>query len=119
MPYTITANNGAGSTSPEMLEGYTPSRQSRNVIHDLLDGSIGVSYIAPRPDSGSLRLLYTDKAAAFAAYNLHSQETAFTLSSDDFAEVGMVYALDGSVDFEARADVGQWWVIVGFQEVTS
>lgn len=118
MTHTISATNGAGSTSPVAIGGYSPSRASRNKIHDLLDGSIGVSYVAPRPRSGTLRLFYTSKTAAFAAYNLHAAKTSFALTSTDVAEVGMTYALDGSVDMDLDAETGQWWVAVGFQELT-
>ncbi|MDT0142795.1 hypothetical protein [Microbacterium sp. PRC9] len=118
MTYTITATNGAGSTAPISVEGYTPSRQSRNIIHDLLDGSIGVSYIAPRPRSGSLRLLYTSEALAFTALNLFAAETSFIFTSTDNPAVGMTFALDGSIDMERTADVNLWWVNVGYQEVS-
>lgn len=118
--HTITASNGAGSTSPLAVAGYDASRRSRNVIHDLLDGSIGVSYIAPRPRSGDLVTVYTDRAEAFAAYELYAQETSFTYVSEEVGEVGMTFVLDGSLDIEAEPlDEGStvWYVRVGYQEV--
>jgi hypothetical protein len=118
MAHTITATNGAGSTSPTAIEGYTPSRQSRNLIHDLLDGSIGVSLIAPRPRSGQLRLLYRVQADAFSALDLLAEESTFTLASTDVPAVGMSFVIDGSVDLDLDATVGNWWVLVGYQEVT-
>lgn len=117
MPHTISAANGAGTTSPVLIDGYNPRRESRNKIHDLLDGSIGVSFIAPRPRSGTLRLLYTTEADAAAALSLHAQETSFTLSTD-LPTVGMTYVLDGSLDVDLDAEQGHWWVEVGYQEVT-
>lgn len=116
MAHTITATNGAGSASPTAIEGYNPRRESRNVFTDLLDGSLGVSYIAPRPRSGTLRLLFPTRVAAVAAFNLHSQRTSFTLASD-VAEVGMTYGLDGTLDYQPDAALGGWWVLVGFQEL--
>lgn len=118
--HTITASNGAGSTSPLAVAGYDASRRSRNVIHDLLDGSIGVSFIAPRPRSGDLVTVYTDRAEAFAAYALYAEESSFTYTSGDVTELGMTFVLDGSLDIEAEAiDETQtvWYVRVGFQEV--
>jgi hypothetical protein len=117
MAHTITANNGAGTITPVSVEGYTPSRQSRNIIHDLLDGSIGVSLITPRPRSGSLKLLFNTQADAFTALNLHGQETTFNYANTDFAAIGMKYVLDGSVDVDYNADLQVWWVTVGYQEV--
>lgn len=117
MPHTITANNGAGSTVPTAIEGYNPSRESRNVIYDLLDGSIAVAYIPPRPRSGTLRMLYKNQSDAFTAYTLHASPTAFTLSSTDVPAMGMTYVLDGNLDIESDAEHGAWWVLVGYQEV--
>lgn len=116
MAHNISANNGAGSVSPVAIEGYAPSRESRNVIHDLLDGSLGVAYIAPRPRSGTLRMLFRDRTEAFFAYNLHAEETSFLLTSD-LTEIGMTYVLDGSIDMDLDAKTGLWWVSVGYQEV--
>ncbi|AZS40044.1 hypothetical protein CVS54_01366 [Microbacterium oxydans] len=120
MSHTITASNGAGTTSPLAVAGYDSSRRSRNIIHDLLDGSIGVSYIAPRPRSGDLVTAYTDRAQAFAAFALYSQETSFTYVSDELGELGMTFVLDGSLDIESEAldeTTTVWWVRVGYQEV--
>ncbi|PVE76099.1 hypothetical protein [Microbacterium testaceum] len=117
MPHTITANNGTGTTTPAAIEGYNPSRESRNIIYDLLDGSIAVVYVAPRPRSGTLKMLYRNQADAFAAYNLHASPTAFTLSSTDLPAIGMSYVLDGALDIDVDAEMGLWWVSVGFQEV--
>lgn len=118
MSHTITATNGAGSTTPLAVAGYDADRQSRNIIHDLLDGSIGVSFIAPRPRSGDLVTVYTDRAEAFAAYALYANETTFAYLSDEMAELGMTFVLDGALTIEQddeNTDV--WYVRVGFQEV--
>lgn len=117
MPHTITATNGAGSTAPTSVEDYSSSLSSRTVIQDLLDGSLGIAYIAPRPRSGSLRLVYLDRAQAFAALTLHRQPTSFTLVTTPTTEVSMTYAVDGSLDISQDAGVGVWYVTVGFQEV--
>lgn len=119
MAHIISAANGAGSVSPVAIEGYKARRESRNRVHDLLDGSIGVSYIAPRPRSGTLRLLFLTAATAYAALALHAQETSFTLTSTDVPSMGMRYVLDGSLDVELNAELGHWWVEIGFQELTA
>ena len=117
--HLITANNGAGSTSPLAVAGPSEaSRQSRNVIHDLLDGSIGVSFVAPRPRSSDMVTLYTDRAEAFAAFELLAEETSFTYTNTAMPELGMTFVLDGSLDInqdEDRPDI--WYVRVGYQEV--
>lgn len=118
MAHTISATNGAGTVTPAAIEGYNPRRVSRNKIHDLLDGSIGVAYIAPRPRSGTLRMLFPTETDAFVAYNLHAIETSFQLASSDVSSIGMTYVLDGSLDIDLDSEQGLWWVEVGYQEVT-
>ncbi|GMM94760.1 hypothetical protein [Microbacterium sp. MTN4-26] len=119
MAHTISAANGSGTTSPLAIDGYAPSRTSRNVIHDLLDGSIGVSYIAPRPRSGTLRLTYRTLPEAFAAFTLHGEETSFTLTST-VSQVGMSYALDGELSMPTLDPRSGMYVIeVGYQELTA
>ena len=115
----ITATNGAGSTQPLAVEGPSQaSRRSRNVIHDLLDGSIGVSYVAPRPRSGDMVSVYTDRAEAFAAFDLYAEETSFTYTNAALPELGMSFVLDGSLDIDQDDELPSvWYVRVGFQEV--
>jgi hypothetical protein len=117
-PHVIVATNGAGTVTPSVIEGYKPRRESRNKIHDLLDGSIGVAFIAPRPRAGTLRMMFRTEADAFAAYNLHAVETTFTLTSTAVVSASMAYVLDGSLDIELDRERAVWWVEVGYQEVT-
>lgn len=118
MTHTITATNGAGSTTPLAVAGYDAARESRNIVHDLLDGSIGVSFIAPRPRSGTLVTVYSDRAEAFAAYALYAQETTFTYVSSDLTELSMTFVLDGSLSIEQDDELTDvWYVNVSFQEV--
>ena len=118
MTHEISAANGAGSTSPLAVAGYDAARQSRNIIHDLLDGTIGVSFIAPRPRSGDLVTVYDDAAQAFAALDLYGEECAFTLASSDLTQLGMTFVVDGTIGVEQdRAHPGIWYVLVGYQEV--
>ncbi|WP_248242976.1 hypothetical protein [Microbacterium kunmingense] len=117
--HTITANNGGGSTSPLQVIDYSAELSSRNVTFDLLDGSLGTVYVAPRPRAGTLRLVYQDRAEAHAAVALHKQPASFTYISSDVAEVSMTYALEGSIRLQQDPSVGLWYVEVGFQEVTS
>lgn len=116
MAHTITATNGAGSVMPVAIEGYSPTRESRNVIRDLLDGSLGVAYIKPRPRSGELRLLFDTRDGAVAAFDLHAEPTSFLLTSG-VTDIGMTYALDGALGWDQDAQSGQWFVVVGFQEL--
>lgn len=117
--HTITATNGAGSTSPLAVTGYATQRQSRNIIHDLLDGGIAVSFIPLRPRSGTLVTVYDSKAAAWDAYALYADSDTFTYVNADLPEVSMTFALDGRLSIEPDDEVpGVWYVDAGYQEVS-
>jgi hypothetical protein len=114
----ITANDGGGTTTPELILGYQASRESRNVVHDLIGGGIAITLVEPRPRSGVLRLFYQVEADAFAALALHTRETTFFLSSDDRPHINMTYVLDGAGDIELDEDTKDKWIVpIGFQEV--
>lgn len=119
MTATISAGNGAGTTTPmTVLSPYATSLQSRNVIHDLIGGGIAVSLVRPRPRSGQIALMYDTEADAYACVALHEQETTFTLTEPDVPNVSMTYVIDGDVTVELDEDtLTVWTVTVGFQEV--
>lgn len=118
MSSTITATSGAGTTSPTLILGYATSRESRNIVHDIIGGGIAVALVAPRPRSGDLRLFYPEEADAWAALALHGHETTFSLTDTDRPGIGMTYVVNGSVslalDEQTRT---RWTVTVPYQEV--
>jgi hypothetical protein len=120
MSATITANNGAGSTTPHFITvPFETSWASRNVVHDLIGGGLAVSLVEPRPRAGQLELLYLSEAAAFAATSLHQQESTFTLVESDRVYFTMTYVVDGAVTVHLDTDTHGWIVRVGYQEVVS
>lgn len=119
MTTTITAAGSGDTTSPLLILGYDAARGSRNQTRDLISGGIAVVLISPRPRSGTLEFLYEGEADAFAAVALHSEETSFTLESDDRVSVGMTYVLgDGDVTISLDDETRDAWVVsVPFQEI--
>lgn len=118
MTTTITATNGAGTATPQLVYGYDTERQSRNVVHDLIGGDIAVSLIAPRRRSGRLQLLFDNEADAFACLALHAQETSFTLDVDDVPGVAMTYVVNGTVRLVLDDETHDAWTVeAGYQEV--
>lgn len=119
MSATITASNGAGSSTPTtVLSPYATGWVSRNVVHDLADGDIAVSLVMPRPRAGTLDLLYPDEASAFACAALHEEVSTFTLVETDRPNVSMTYVVDGAVS--VRLDEGtleQFLVSVDYQAI--
>lgn len=120
MTSTITRTSDSATTTPDLVLGYGASRESRNVIHDLIGGDIAVTLVTSRLRSGMLELFYSSEAEAWASFALHTDlADTFTLASDDVTPVDMTYVLgEGAVtvtlDDETRA---VWVVAVDFQEV--
>lgn len=118
MTNTITAVSSAATTSPVVVNGYETSRQSRNIVYDLLAGGIYVVLVSPRPRNGVMRLVYENEADAFEAVALHGLETHFTLESDEVPSVNMTYVVDGEISAELDPETLTVWVVtVGYQEV--
>lgn len=119
MAAVITINDGSGlTTSPALILGYETSRESQNIIHDLIGGGIAVALIRPRPRSGTLELFYLTEADAKSSLDLHSSEASFTLSEPDRPTWAMTYVASGALtvklDEEGRR---RWTVSVDYQEV--
>ena len=119
MSTTIRAQDGSGaSTAPFMVLGYETARESRNLVHDTLDGGIAVALYVPRPRSGTLRLFYLTEADAAAAATLHARNTSFTLESTDRTTINMAYVTVGTTRTALDdATRNRWTVDVGYQEV--
>lgn len=116
MSATISATNGAGSTSPAAVrQPYDTSWAGRNVIHNLVGGGIAVALVRPRPRAGRLDLVYNTEDDAFAGATLHTEETSFTLADPDAPHIGMTYVIDGSVTVTLDQDI--WRVSIGYQEI--
>lgn len=119
MTSVISVNDGTSSTiSPTLVLGYETSRESLNIVHDLIGGGIAVTLVRPRPRAGTLEFFFTSEADAFDALTKHSRETTFTLADTDRASVNMTYVVDGSTNLALdNATRTRWVVRVGYQEV--
>lgn len=119
MTATITATNGAGTTTPlTVLSPYETRWAGRNVIHQLTGGGIAVSLVTPLPRAGTLELLYQSEAAAYACAELHKAETAFTLTETDRPAVSMTYVVAGGVTVALDPDTLTVFIVtIDYQEV--
>jgi hypothetical protein len=120
MTATISATNGAGTSTPELvLSPYETAWQSRNVVHDLIGGGIAVSIVPPRPRAGVFDALYLTESDAFGCAELHQQPTTFTLTESDRPQVGMTYVIEGAVTVRLDEETQNVWIVtIGYQEVT-
>lgn len=119
MATLITANDGtADTTAPDALRGYKATRESQNVIHDIIGGGIAVTLVRPRPRSGDLVFVYELEADAAAALALLSRETTFSLTNTDRASVAMDFVTKGvlSIDLD-EGTLAFWAVTFGYQEI--
>lgn len=117
MTTTITRVSDSETTTPDLVLGYESARQSRNIIHELIEG-IAATLVAANPRSGDLHLFYTAEADAWAALELHSTADVFTLTDTDIPAIGMSYVLAGNVGIALDgATRAQWAVTVPYQEI--
>lgn len=116
---TITALDGTGaSSSPTLVLGYEAARGSRNIVHNLIGGGIGVTLIPPAPRSGTLQLFYPAEADAAAALALHARPCLFQITESGRESVDMVYIQTGELSIRLEASTADHWVVaVGYQEV--
>lgn len=118
MTSLITVNDGTEeSVSPTLVLGYGTSRESLNIVHDIIGGGIAVTLIRPRPRAGTLELFFSEETPAFEALELHSRESTFTLSDTDRPAVGMTYVVEGTSDLALDGSRKRWTLSVGYQEV--
>lgn len=117
MSTTITRTSDAATTTPTQVLGYAALLEGRNVVSDLIGGGIAVTLIPQRMRSGTLELLYADRAEAWAAVELHRGTDTFTLDDTDVPEVGMLYTANTiapALEDQTRA---LWIVSIEYQEI--
>lgn len=116
-----TITNGTDIITPVLVNGFTSSREARTVVHDILD--------RPAPDTslresgsrtGTLELLFTGEASAFAAETLHAGISVWSISDPDRPSIAMTYVVaGGSVERELDDETRDLWLVrVPFREVT-
>lgn len=116
--HTITSTVTGETSTPLAVTDYEKTRQSRNIVHDTLNGGIGISYVAPRPSSGTYTFHFRTEADAHACYDLHVIVGSFTFATDALDLANRTYILsDGGVTIRFDPTYEQWVVTVGFQEI--
>lgn len=117
---SATITHLAGTIVPELIDGYTASREARTIVHDIINRSNpDVTLRAPGLRRGSFRCLFPVQGDAIAAYGTLGTPQVFTITDPEVPAVGMSFVvaegdLDIELDDETRA---AWWVIVPFVEV--
>jgi hypothetical protein len=120
MAVTITRAGDSATTEPTtLLLPDDVTDESRNIETDLLDGSMAVTLIAPRPGTGTMTLVYPDETAARAGRALHRARDYFTLVDTDNDARGMTYALaqGGTRLGRHSSDPDLWVLAVNYREL--
>jgi hypothetical protein len=115
-----TISDGTTTITPAAIVGWSTTRQSRNVVHDIIgrpDPDVTLRPAATR--AGTLSLLFMTYAAALAAEQAHAAPAVWTLTGGPDDEPGLVgtYVVDGA-GITTREDGPLWSVDVGYREVT-
>jgi hypothetical protein len=107
------------TTTPELVDGYSATRTTGNVIIPILGGGIAVTMRPAQPRSGTLRLFYPDEADAAAAAAMHALVGTFTLTSDERDSIEMTFATSGQITIELDDETRDLWVVsVDYQELS-
>ncbi len=117
---TITADIGAGATTPDLILPWTTAQTSANVFHDIQGASTPwVSLQGARARRGELRCFYQAEADAEAARALLSTLDTFTIDYPARTSIEMTFAVDGDVQVELDQETTDHWIVrFGYREVT-
>lgn len=117
---TTTITRGATVITPRLVIGYTSTRDSKNVIHDLWGTSAPAVSLGPLGTrSGTLEMLFLTEAESVAAESAHALSGSFLLADTDRPSVGMTYVVAGRVTRSLDASTGTRWLLsVDFREAT-
>jgi len=99
MTTTITA--GATVVTPRVVLGYLAESESGNTIHDVIGASDpAVTLGVESSRSGTLGLVFTSTALAWAARSFLKTGAVFTLASTDSTPMAMRFVRDGRMSIE-------------------
>lgn len=116
-----TITHSTGTITPEVVNGFTASREPGNIVHTVLGSS--TPDVSLRPSAlraGTLELVFATAAAATAAEAVMALPQVLTITDPDVAEVGMDFVVAGgateiTLDDQTRS---VWVLRVPFQEVS-
>lgn len=124
IPRIQTIETTPQATYPNLVLGEEARRDSLNIVHDVVGGGVAISLLEPRTRSGSLRLFYGDRAAAYYAFDLLSRPVTFSFLenyvSPNPSPRDMLFAVDETGVSIERDELTRrrWIVTVGFQELS-
>jgi len=114
-----TIARGLTTITPTLVNGYSASRSSRNIEHDIIGRpDPDVSLAADSTRAGSLELIFASELAASTAQTALGTPGVWTLSDTDRASIAMKFVRQGDMTIALDDETREVWVLtVGFREV--
>jgi hypothetical protein len=97
--------------------GWDTTRESRTLVHAILDGPDAVTLRSADARTGSMTLLFDTADEAGAVDVAHIAPAVWTLTDADMPGNTMRYVLAPGTGPRVRYDQGKWAVDVAFREV--
>lgn len=117
---TTTITTGTDTLRPLLaeLDSYAANAQSRNVVHEILDGPPVVTLRDASPDTGELVLIFTTEQAALDALEVHKMAAVFTIADTDRAALNFRYIFDGNATVALDpSTVNHWRVRISYRKL--
>lgn len=98
---------------------YDAAREVRTQVHPIVArADVEVTLHPAGLRTGTMQLVFSDRAAAFAAWQAHAEVGVFTLTDTDVPAAGMAYVVVNTLQLTMDPETdGAWLLRVGFQEV--
>lgn len=109
----------AGVTiTPTAILGYSSSRDTGNVLHDVLGrADFDVTFGPAGLRALTLKFLFPTLTAALTAEQLHTSVGKIILADSDLPLVNMTYVPSGRIGVELDDESQKWFLVVDVQEV--
>lgn len=117
---STSVTDGTTTLYPDVVDGWEASRQSQNIVHQILGrANPDVTIRPPMLRTGTLRMVFGAEADAAEAVSVHAAADTCSLVSTDRDEIDMTYVTSGRIGIsldDATRDV--WVVEIDYQEVS-
>lgn len=108
---SVTVTSAGGSFTPLLRLTANETLTSANVIHQLLGGSIAVTFGEPAKPTTTYDFVFDNETDAYAAFNLLNTGTVFDLVDTDKATTSETFVVAGSVSREYQTDTRDFWIV--------
>ncbi|WP_157156263.1 hypothetical protein [Diaminobutyricimonas sp. LJ205] len=110
--------SGTASVAPELVLGYQTNRESNNVVHRLVDGSVSVTLRETNLRAGTLELFFLTEPAAAECVQMHADGSLFLFTEPERPTLSMTYVVAGRIGFALEEQTRDRWIVsVDYQEV--